>query len=239
LEQATLELRDVTVAYGNVEAVRSLSMCVQQGEIVALLGSNGAGKSTLLRTISGLIRPRSGKVLVDDRDVTGWPAERIARLGVIHVPEGRQIFSRLTVRENLSVGSFASSEGRHEESLALVYEVFPRLKERQSQIGGSLSGGEQQMLAIGRGLMGRPRILMLDEPSLGLAPLLTERIYDAIENINELGTTILVVEQNVHLVLQISDRAYVISSGELQLSGESAQLVDNPAVQDAYLGARR
>lgn len=239
MAQATLELRDVTVAYGNLEAVRSFSMSVEQGEIVALLGANGAGKSTLLRMVSGLIRPRSGKVFVEGRDVTGWPADRITRLGVVHVPEGRQIFARLTVRENLNVGSLAATGGRRDESLSLVYDIFPHLQERQSQLGGSLSGGEQQMLAIGRGLMGRPRILMLDEPSLGLAPLLTQRIYDAIEQINELGTTVLVVEQNVHLVLQASDRAYVLSAGELQLSGDSADLIANPAVQDAYLGAQR
>lgn len=239
MAQATLELHDVTVAYGNLEAVRSLSLVVEQGEIVALLGANGAGKSSLLRAISGLVHLRSGRILVAGQDVTGWPADRITRFGVVHVPEGRQVFNRLSVLENLRVGSFAHVGSGSSESLDLVYELFPQLHERESQIAGSLSGGEQQMLAIGRGLMGRPRILMLDEPSLGLAPLLIERIYDAIEQINQLGTTVLVVEQNVRLVLQSSDRAYVIAAGQLQLSGNSEDLIDDPAVQEAYLGSRR
>jgi branched-chain amino acid transport system ATP-binding protein len=238
LAQPTLELHDVTVAYGNLEAVRSFSLVVERGEIVALLGANGAGKSTLLRAISGLVRPRSGRILVDGRDVTGWPADRITRHGVVHVPEGRQVFNRLTVGENLRVGSFAHGNNASPDSLRLVYDLFPQLQERESQIAGSLSGGEQQMLAIGRGLMGQPKILMLDEPSLGLAPLLVERIYDAIEQINSMGTTVLVVEQNVHLVLRSSDRAYVIASGQLQLVGDSEDLIDDPAVQEAYLGVR-
>lgn len=234
MAQATLELQDVTVAYGNLEAVRGLSMVVENGEIVALLGANGAGKSTLLRAVSGLVRPRSGRILLDGTDVTGWRADRIAKAGVIHVPEGRQVFSRLTVAENLRVGSFASdASARHP---AFVYELFPILLERQHQVAGSLSGGEQQMLVIGRALMGGPKILMLDEPSLGVAPLVVERIYDVIEEINRRGTTILVVEQNVHLSLQSSDRAYVLASGELQLTGNSADLVDDPMVQEAYLG---
>jgi len=213
-------------------------LVVEHGEIVALLGANGAGKSTLLRAISGLVHPRSGRILVDGQDVTGWPADRITRYGVVHVPEGRQVFNRLTVRENLHVGSFAHGNNGNPERLSLVYDLFPQLHEREAQIAGSLSGGEQQMLAIGRGLMGQPKILMLDEPSLGLAPLLIDRIYDAIEQINVMGTTVLVVEQNVHLILQSSDRAYVIASGQLQLVGSSEDLIDDPAVQEAYLGAR-
>jgi len=239
LGQAILELDDITVAYGNLEAVRGLSLTVERGEIVALLGANGAGKSTTLRAISGLIRPRTGRITVDGQDMTGWAADRIARAGLVHVPEGRQVFARLTVRENLLVGAVASTDKSHTDALDVVHELFPVLMERRNQLGGSLSGGEQQMLAIGRGLMGQPTLLMLDEPSLGLAPLVIERIYDAIEAINARGTTVLVVEQNVHLVLQSSDRAYVIASGELQLSGNSEDLVNDPAVQDAYLGVRR
>jgi branched-chain amino acid transport system ATP-binding protein len=239
LAQATLELRDVTVAYGNLEAVRGLSLVVEQGEIVALLGANGAGKSTVLRAISGLVRPKSGQVFVAGQDVTGWPAHRITQTGVIHVPEGRQVFTRLSVRENLTVGGFARTGGGSEEILNVVYDLFPVLRERQSQVAGSLSGGEQQMLAMGRGLMGNPVVLMLDEPSLGLAPLVVQLVYDAIETINQMGTTVLVVEQNVNLVLHSSDRAYVIASGELQLTGDSDKLVDDPAVQAAYLGTRR
>jgi branched-chain amino acid transport system ATP-binding protein len=234
-----LELREITCAYGGIAAVRSLSLTVNDGEVVALLGANGAGKSTTLRTISGLMHPRSGSIFFDGKNITRAAPDKIVRAGVVHVPEGRQVFARLSVLQNLMLGAYArgARSGIHDD-LARIYDLFPILKERSAQLAGSFSGGEQQMLAIGRGLMSRPAFLMLDEPSLGLAPIVVERIFDAIDEINEQGTTILLVEQNARLALEFSDRAYVLVTGELALSGASDELLEMPSVREAYLGQK-
>lgn len=234
-----LELQDVTCAYGQVQAVRSLSLVVQQGEVVALLGPNGAGKSTTLRAISGMVRLRSGHIHFDGTDIGRSAPERIVRLGLVHVPEGRQVFARLSVMQNLLLGAFVRGRrARIDDDIVRILDLFPALKDRRTQLAGSLSGGEQQMLAIGRGLMAEPRFLMLDEPSLGLAPIIVERIFDAIDAINEQGTTILLVEQNARIALESSDRAYVLSAGTLATSGKSLDLLEQRSVREAYLGER-
>jgi len=234
---ALLELRDVDVLYGRVQALSGVSLRVDQGEVVALIGSNGAGKTTALRSISGLVRPASGKVLLDGRAIHTLGAELIARRGVAHAPEGRRLFSRMTVRENLEMGAFSRRDGaRLREDYERVYQLFPRLRERSSQLAGSLSGGEQQMVAIGRALMARPRVLLLDEPSLGLAPILVDAIFEVIREINAAGTTILLIEQNARLALGIARRAYVLETGRIALSGAAAELLESEAVQRAYLG---
>jgi len=205
--------------------------------VVALLGANGAGKSTTLRAISGLLRPRAGHIHFDGADITGAMPDAIVRAGLVQVPEGRQVFARLSVLQNLRLGAMVrGKEARIDDDLERIYRLFPRLKERQGQQAGSLSGGEQQMLAIGRGMMANPRFLMLDEPSLGLAPVVIERIFDAIDEINEQGTAILLVEQNARLALEFSDRAYVLVTGRLALSGPSRELLEMPSVREAYLG---
>ena len=234
-----LTLEQLNVAYGAIKAVQDLSLEVEEGEIVALLGANGAGKTTTLRTVSGLIRPRSGKVVDDGHVITHWPAHRIVEAGLVHVPEGRRVFAPLTVRENLELGAYTVRQaGEVEARMKAVFAKFPRLEERQHQLAGTLSGGEQQMLAIGRALMARPRLLLLDEPSLGLAPLLVREIFATIKDINQRdGVTILLVEQNAHQALQIAHRAYVLESGRMVLSGPAASLMDNPKVREAYLGA--
>ncbi|ADU52435.1 amino acid/amide ABC transporter ATP-binding protein 2, HAAT family [Thermaerobacter marianensis DSM 12885] len=234
-----LTLEQLNVAYGAIKAVQDLSLEVEEGEIVALLGANGAGKTTTLRTVSGLIRPRSGKVVYDGHVITHWPAHRIVEAGLVHVPEGRRVFAPLTVRENLELGAYTVRQaGEVEARMKAVFAKFPRLEERQHQLAGTLSGGEQQMLAIGRALMARPRLLLLDEPSLGLAPLLVREIFATIKDINQRdGVTILLVEQNAHQALQIAHRAYVLESGRMVLSGPAASLMDNPKVREAYLGA--
>ncbi|QIA28108.1 ABC transporter ATP-binding protein [Thermaerobacter sp. PB12/4term] len=234
-----LSVEQLNVAYGAIKAVQDLSLEVGEGEIVALLGANGAGKTTTLRTISGLIRPRSGRIVYDGRVITQWPAHRIVAAGLVHVPEGRRVFAPLTVRENLELGAYTvRSGGDVEARMREVFARFPRLEERQHQLAGTLSGGEQQMLAIGRALMTRPRLLLLDEPSLGLAPLLVREIFATIKEINQRdGVTILLVEQNAHQALQIAHRAYVLESGRMALEGPAARLIDDPRVQAAYLGA--
>ncbi len=232
-----LELRDVDVLYGRVQALRGVSLHVDEGEVVALIGSNGAGKTTTVRAISGLVRPSRGAVLLEGEPIHTLGAEAIARRGVAHAPEGRRLFSRMTVRENLEMGAFsrrASDELRADYER--VYELFPRLRERNSQLAGSLSGGEQQMVAIGRALMASPRVLLLDEPSLGLAPILVDVIFDVIRGINATGTTILLIEQNALLALDVARRAYVLETGSVALSGDAAELARSQAVQRAYLG---
>jgi branched-chain amino acid transport system ATP-binding protein len=232
-----LELREVDVFYGRVQALRGVSIRVGEGEIVALIGSNGAGKTTTLRTISGLVRPRSGEVVLRGENVQRYGAERLARLGIGHAPEGRRLFSRMTVRENLEMGAFARRDRAGiREDFDRVYTLFPRLSERQAQLAGSLSGGEQQMVAIGRALMGRPSILLLDEPSLGLAPVLVDAIFEVITEINRAGTTILLIEQNARLALQTAVRAYVLETGSVALEGPAGDLLHSSAVQKAYLG---
>ncbi len=232
-----LELRDVHTYYGHIHALKGVSLVVRPGEIVTLIGANGAGKTTTLRTISGLVKPRQGQVLLEGRDITRLPPHEIAALGVGHVPEGRRIFPRLTVLENLEMGAYLVRDPNEvQRRLKAVFELFPRLYERQDQPGGTLSGGEQQMLAIARALMMGPKIMLLDEPSMGLAPVLVETIFDVLRRLNEEGTTILLVEQNAHMALQVAHRGYVIETGRIVLEGPAAQLARDPQVQAAYLG---
>jgi branched-chain amino acid transport system ATP-binding protein len=232
-----IELRDIDVFYGRVNALRKVSMEVREGEIVALIGSNGAGKTTTLRTISGLIGPRSGEVRLFGKPTRGLGAEKIARLGVGHAPEGRRLFPRMTVRENLDMGAYTRSDraGMHTD-LERVFTLFPRLRERAGQLAGSLSGGEQQMVAIGRALMSNPKVLMLDEPSLGLAPILVDAIFEVVREINAKGTTILLIEQNALLALKTAARGYVLETGSVALSGPAEELIASPDIQRAYLG---
>jgi branched-chain amino acid transport system ATP-binding protein len=232
-----LELRNVDVSYGRVQALRGVSLTVGAGEIVALIGSNGAGKTTTLRTISGLVRPSAGEILLRGQAIHELGAEKIARLGVGHAPEGRRLFSRMTVRENLDMGAY----GRRDRAelrgdFERVYELFPRIRERSAQLAGSLSGGEQQMVAIGRALMARPTLLLLDEPSLGLAPIIVDNLFAVIREINQGGTTVLLIEQNALLALNTAQRGYVLETGTVALSGPAKDLLGSPDVQRAYLG---
>jgi branched-chain amino acid transport system ATP-binding protein len=232
-----LKLQDVETSYGEIRALKGVSLEVQTGEIVSLIGSNGAGKTTTLRTISGQLKPRVGKVFFNDESIEKMQAHQVAALGIAHVPEGRKIFPRLTVEENLEMGAFRiKNKASIQKNLKLVYDFFPRLQERRSQKGGTLSGGEQQMLAIGRALMSDPAILLLDEPSMGLSPLLVQQIFQVIVELNGRGITILLVEQNAHKALQIANRGYVLQNGVVALSGTGEELLTNPLVIDAYLG---
>jgi branched-chain amino acid transport system ATP-binding protein len=232
-----LELKDVHTYYGNIHALKGISITVNDGEIVTLIGSNGAGKSTTLRTIQGLIRPRSGSIVLDGVALDKVAPHKVAQLGVAQSPEGRMIFPRMTVLENLEMGAYARKEkSGFQQDLDRVFSLFPRLKERITQKGGTLSGGEQQMLAMGRALMAHPKILLLDEPSMGLAPILVELIFDTIVTINKEGTTILLVEQNALMALSIANRGYVIQTGEIIMSDSAASLKSNEMVQKAYLG---
>jgi branched-chain amino acid transport system ATP-binding protein len=233
-----LEIKDLHVKYGAIEALKGISLSVQQGQIVTMIGANGAGKSTLLRTISGLIKTCSGKITFDNQDITNMPAHKVVKIGISHSPEGRMIFANLTVKENLEMGAFPRNDKREiTADLERVYHLFPRLKERLKQLGGTLSGGEQQMLAIGRGLMARPRMLLLDEPSLGIGPILVKAIFETITEINkDLGMTILLVEQNAHLALKIAQYGYVLETGHIILEGPSGDIARNPQVRKAYLG---
>jgi branched-chain amino acid transport system ATP-binding protein len=232
-----LEVSDLQVAYGAINAVNGVSFGVDEGEIVTLIGANGAGKSTILKTISGIIRAKAGRVHFAGADITQKAPHDVVKLGVSHVPEGRRIFANLSVRENLLMGAFTQSDGAAiKRNLERVFERFPRLRERLAQPGGTLSGGEQQMLAMGRGLMASPKILLLDEPSMGLAPILVQQIFDIIEEINKSGTSILLVEQNANMALSVANRAYVLETGTISLSGPAAELRANAKVQEAYLG---
>ena len=231
-----LELDDIHVFYGNIEALKGLSLVVHEREIVTLIGSNGAGKSTTLRAISGTHKPRTGSIRLNGRDIHHVPAHDVVRLGIGHSPEGRRVFSRMSVFENLQMGGFTQAAGHFTEDVARVFDLFPRLKERRSQKAGTLSGGEQQMLAIGRALMGRPTILLLDEPSMGLSPILTEQIFEIIREINGQGTTVLLVEQNALMALNAADRGYVIQTGRIILADDAASLAANEQVRQAYLG---
>ena len=232
-----LKLTEVSAAYGAVPAVSDVSMVVGEGEAVALLGANGAGKSTTLRAISGLLRPTSGSITFFGRDVADLPAYRIAALGIAHVPEGRQVFPELTVRENLEIGAYIpSAKADRKRTLELIFSIFPVLAERHRQLAGTMSGGEQQMLAVGRGLMLKPRLLMLDEPSLGLAPVITDAMFEKIAEIHAMGVAILLVEQNASRALALVERAYVLESGRVIMHGSGAELASNKRVQEAYLG---
>jgi branched-chain amino acid transport system ATP-binding protein len=234
---ALLEVHDIHTYYGSIHALKGLSMVVEEGEIVTLLGSNGAGKTTTLNTICGITPPRHGSVWLNGSDITQVPANDIVRLGVTQSPEGRRIFARMTVLENLDLGAYTRNDPdgiRH--SVEIVFNMFPRLRERANQLGGTLSGGEQQMLAIGRALMSQPRVLLLDEPSLGLAPILVQEIFHIVQRLNEAGTTILLVEQNAQVALSISHRGYVLQTGEIALSGTGKELLLNDEVRATYLG---
>jgi branched-chain amino acid transport system ATP-binding protein len=236
---ALLELADVHVHYGGIEAVKGISLSVGDGEIVTLIGGNGAGKTTTLKTISGLKRPSTGRISFQGKPIDSVPAHRIVEMGIGHAPEGRRIFGRMTVRENLEMGLYArggGGSGKSTEAFDRVYGLFPILSERKAQLGGTLSGGQQQMLAIGRALMTRPTILLLDEPSMGLAPNLVEKIFEIVVAINEQGTTVLLIEQNAHMALSIADRGYVIESGRIVLEDAAKALLGNDQVRKAYLG---
>jgi branched-chain amino acid transport system ATP-binding protein len=232
-----LVLEDLHVAYGGIRALKGISITIEPGQIVTLVGANGAGKSTTLRAVSGLIRPSQGKILLEGRSLIGVPPHQIVKLGVSHVPEGRIVFANLTVADNLELGAYLRKDRKGiEEDRRKVFTLFPRLKERERQSAGTLSGGEQQMLAIGRALMARPRVLLMDEPSLGLAPLLVREIFGVIREIRERGTTIVLVEQNARMALAVADIGYVIETGSIRLTDRADALLANPFVQEAYLG---
>jgi branched-chain amino acid transport system ATP-binding protein len=232
-----LSVDNINVHYGAIQALRGVSFHLNEGEIVTLIGANGAGKSTSLNTISGLLRPTSGTVTYEDKEISNTPPPEIVRRGLIQVPEGRKIFGTMSVWENLEMGAYLNSDEKEKDSLIeMVYTRFPRLKERHNQQGGTLSGGEQQMLAIGRGLMAKPKVLLLDEPSMGLSPIMVEQIFDTIREINQSGTSILLVEQNALMALSIADRGYVLDTGKVVLEGPANDLLHNPVVINAYLG---
>jgi branched-chain amino acid transport system ATP-binding protein len=230
-----LQVNDINVYYGPIHAIKGLSFEVHQGEVVALIGANGAGKSTVLKTVSALLRPKTGNIVFDGHDITKADAHKLVRAGLAHVPEGRRIFLQMTVLENLEMGAF-TKKGVSEEDLESIFTRFPRLKERRKQIAGTLSGGEQQMLAMGRALMSHPKLLMLDEPSMGLSPILVEQIFDIIVELNKAGTTILLVEQNAGMALEVAHRAYVLETGLITLSGTGAELAQSDEIKKAYLG---
>lgn len=230
-----LKVDDINVYYGNIHALKGISLDVNEDEIVALIGANGAGKSTTLKTISGLMHSKTGSINLMDEDISHTDAYKLVSKGLAHVPEGRRIFLQMTVQENLEMGAY-TQPGYVKDGIADVFKRFPRLKHRKNQIAGTLSGGEQQMLAMGRALMSKPKLLMLDEPSMGLAPILVQQIFDIIKELHEAGTTILLVEQNAEMALQIADRAYVLESGRITLSGTGKELAESEAIKKAYLG---
>ncbi len=234
---ALLEVKDLQVYYGVIQALKGISFEVNEGEVIALIGANGAGKSTTLHTITGLKSPKSGSVIFDGKDITKLPAHKIVALGMAHVPEGRRVFSQLTVYENLKMGAYTQKDKQKiEASFQMVYERFPRLKERRNQSAGTLSGGEQQMLAMGRALMSNPKILLMDEPSMGLSPILVNEIFDIIQSVSASGTTVLLVEQNAKKALSIADRAYVLETGSIVKEGPASVLMDDESIKKAYLG---
>ena len=231
-----LKVEDLHVYYGSIHAIKGISFEVNAGEIVTLIGANGAGKSTTLNTVASLLKPRTGTVSFEDHPLVGVPAHKVVSHGMALCPEGRRVFLQMTVQENLEMGGFTRPAGEIQESIDRVYAQFPRLKERWKQVAGTLSGGEQQMLAMGRALMSRPKLLMLDEPSMGLAPILVEQIFDIIKSLHDDGTTILLVEQNAQAALKVADRAYVLETGKISMSGDATELLHDPRVQKAYLG---
>jgi len=235
-KKSLLRVDDIHVYYGSIHAIKGISFEVNEGEIVTLIGANGAGKSTTLNTVSGLLKPRSGLITFEGRGIVGIGASRIVGLGMALCPEGRRVFQQMTVRENLEMGGYSRPNDEIPASLEDVFKRFPRLKEREKQIAGTLSGGEQQMLAMGRALMSKPKLLMLDEPSMGLAPILVEQIFDIIKELHQAGTTILLVEQNAQMALSIADRAYVLGTGKITISGPAAEVLADDRVREAYLG---
>ena len=233
-----LEIKNLSVSYGGIEAIKNISLDVEAGSIVTLIGSNGAGKSSTLRSIAGIVKAKSGEVLFEGENILGLSPDQIVKRGVTLVPEGRRVFPNLTVAENLHVGAYLRKDDIKPD-LEYVYELFPRLKERSWQFAGTLSGGEQQMLAVGRAMMARPKLIMMDEPSLGLAPLIVQGIFDIIRTINKAGITVLLIEQNANMALKVADYAYVMQTGEITLSGTGAELLENEEVKEAYLGKPR
>ncbi len=231
-----LEVNNINVYYGAIHAIKDVSFAVGEGEVVTLIGANGAGKTTTLNTVSGLLRSKTGSVTFDGKPLGHVLPDNIVKLGIAHVPEGRRIFQEMSVQENLEMGAFTRSKGEIAPGLEKVYELFPRLAERRRQVAGTLSGGEQQMLAIGRGLMSSPKLIMLDEPSMGLAPILVEQVFDIIRQLHKAGTTILLVEQNAQMALAVADRAYVLETGRVTLTGTGKELAESEQVQKAYLG---
>ena len=234
---AMLEVKDMEVYYGMIQAIKGISFEVNEGEVIALIGANGAGKTTILHTVTGLLSPKRGTVLFEGKDITKIPAHKIVSLGMAHVPEGRRVFAELSVYENLKMGAYTRKDkAKIDATLAMVYERFPRLEERKNQLAGTLSGGEQQMLAMGRALMSHPKIILMDEPSMGLSPILVNQIFDIIEEVSKGGTTVLLVEQNAKKALSIADRAYVLETGTIVLDGDAKALMDDDSIKKAYLG---
>ncbi|MCR4589082.1 MAG: ABC transporter ATP-binding protein [Lachnospiraceae bacterium] len=234
---AMLEIKDLKVNYGVIQAIKGINFSVNEGEVIALIGANGAGKTTILHTITGLIQPTEGSILFKDTDLTKIPAHKIVSMGMAHVPEGRRVFADMTVYQNLKLGAFTRTDKDEiQEALNNVYERFPRLKERANQYAGTLSGGEQQMLAMGRALMSHPSIILMDEPSMGLSPILVNEIFDIIKSVNESGTTVLLVEQNAKKALSIADRAYVLETGNITINGDASDLLNDDRIKKAYLG---
>ncbi|MBS6194613.1 MAG: ABC transporter ATP-binding protein [Clostridiales bacterium] len=234
---AMLEIKDLEVSYGMIQAIKGVSFEVNQGEVIALIGANGAGKTTILHTITGLLAPKKGSVVFEGKEITKIPAHKIVSLGMAHVPEGRRVFADLSVYENLKMGAYTRKDKEEiEKSLDRVYERFPRLKERKNQMAGTLSGGEQQMLAMGRALMSQPKIILMDEPSMGLSPILVNEIFDIIQEVSKSGTTVLLVEQNAKKALSIADRAYVLETGKIVLDGKAEDLLNDDSIKKAYLG---
>ena len=232
-----LEVKDLEVYYGLIKVLKGISFEVNEGEIIALIGANGAGKTTILHTITGLLSPKVGEVIFEGEDLTKIPAHKIVSLGMAHVPEGRRVFAQLTVYENLKLGAFTRKDSKEfEETLASIYRRFPRLEERRNQLAGTLSGGEQQMLAMGRALMSHPKIIVMDEPSMGLSPIFVNEIFDIVKEVSASGTTVLLVEQNAKKALSIADRAYVLETGNIVLSDDASNLLNNEAIKKAYLG---
>ena len=234
---AMLEIKDIEVYYGMIQAIKGISFEVNEGEVIALIGANGAGKTTILHTITGLLSPKKGSVIFEGKDITKIPAHKIVSLGMAHVPEGRRVFAELSVYENLKMGAYTRKDkGEIAQTLEMVYKRFPRLQERKNQLAGTLSGGEQQMLAMGRALMSHPKIIVMDEPSMGLSPILVNEIFDVIQEVSAGGTTVLLVEQNAKKALSIADRAYVLETGTIVLEGEAGKLMDDDSIKKAYLG---
>ena len=234
---AMLEIKDLEVYYGMIQAIKGVSFDVNEGEVIALIGANGAGKTTILHTITGLLSPKKGSVIFEGQDITKIPAHKIVSLGMAHVPEGRRVFAQMSVYQNLKMGAYTrSSKEEIEASLETVYKRFPRLEERKNQIAGTLSGGEQQMLAMGRALMSKPKIILMDEPSMGLSPILVNEIFDIIQSVSAMGTTVLQVEQNAKKALSIADRAYVLETGKIVTSGVAKELMNDDTIKKAYLG---
>ena len=234
---AMLEVKDLQVYYGMIQAIKGISFEVNQGEVIALIGANGAGKTTILHTVTGLLAPKAGSIMFEGKDITKIPAHKIVSMGMAHVPEGRRVFAQLSVYDNLKMGAYTRKDKTEiEESLEMVYKRFPRLEERKNQMAGTLSGGEQQMLAMGRALMSKPKIILMDEPSMGLSPIFVNEIFNIIQEVSASGTTVLLVEQNAKKALSIADRAYVLETGSIALSGDAKVLMNDDSIKKAYLG---